>query len=153
MAGEGGSGWAGPIRPDGLSPGVGTSLEREWAAMTIPRVTLERAVLLSPDPLARAAAQAVTDRMQQWMLNQPWAVRVSFAREALNGDERDQMIWMLRQPDAVRMSFLEEVVEAGGVPADEKDQTSWMLRQSDPVRATYLREVLHVDPDSGQRLH
>jgi hypothetical protein len=121
--------------------------------MTLPRVSLERAVLLSPDPLARAAAQTVDDPTQVWMLNQPWSVRVSFAREALNGDEHDQMIWMLRQADEVRMSFLEDVVEAGGVPPEEKDQTAWMLRQSDPVRASYLREVLHVDPDSGEHLH
>jgi hypothetical protein len=120
--------------------------------MTIPKVSLERAVLMSPDPLARAAASTVSDPTQAWMLNQPWSVRVSFAREALDGDDQDQMIWMLRQADEVRLSYIEEVVEAGGVPAEEKDQTAWMLRQSDAVRATYMREVLHVDPDSGEKL-
>jgi hypothetical protein len=121
--------------------------------MTLPRVSLETAVLLSPDPLARAAAQTVDDPTQVWMLNQPWSVRVSFAREALDGDDRDQMIWMLRQPDEVRMSFLEEVVDTGGVPSEDRDQTAWMLRQSDPVRASFLREVMHADPDSGEALN
>jgi hypothetical protein len=120
--------------------------------MTLPKVSLETAVLLSPDPLARAAASTLDDPAQIWMLNQPWSVRVSFAREALEGDDRAQAIWMLRQPDAVRHSFLREVVDAGGVPPEECDQTRWMLRQPDPVRASFLREVMHVDPDSGQAL-
>jgi hypothetical protein len=109
-------------------------------------MSLESAVLLSPDPVARAAALVVTEPSERWMLCQSWSVRVSFAREAMNGDERDQMIWMLRQSDDVRRSYMREVLEGGGVPAEEKDQACWMLRQATAVRESFVREVLHADP-------
>jgi hypothetical protein len=73
---------------------------------------IQQAVLLSPDPVARAAALLVKDRRERWMLCQPRAVRASFAPEALDGGERAQMVWMLRQPDPVRESYLREVLHA-----------------------------------------
>lgn len=111
--------------------------------MTIPKLMVERAALLSPDPVARAAARVASDPAERWMLGQPRAVRASFVQEAWEGDDRDQMIWMLRQGDDVRESYVREVVQAGGLPPEERDQTVWMLRQSAPVRESYIREVLH----------
>ena len=114
--------------------------------MTVPKLMLEHAVLLSPDPVARAAALVATDSAERWMLNQPRPVRASFVQQAWEGDDRDQMIWMLRQPDEVRESYVREVVQAGGVPADERDQVVWMLTQADSVRESYIRQVLHGPP-------
>jgi hypothetical protein len=112
--------------------------------VTIQKVSIEQAVLLSPDPIARAAARMVTEPAEHWMLCQPRRVRLSFVREAMDGSERDQMIWMLRQSDRIRESYVREVVEGGGVSDEEKDQTIWMLRQSKAVRQSYLRDVLHA---------
>jgi hypothetical protein len=114
--------------------------------MTLPKLMVEQAVLLSPDPVARAAALMANDPAERWMLSQPRSVRASFVHEAWDGDDRAQMIWMLRQSDQVRESYVREVVEAGGVPADDRDQTVWMLRQPDAVRESFLRDVLHAPP-------
>jgi hypothetical protein len=106
---------------------------------------LQQAVLLSPDAVARAASRLVRDRSERWMLCQPYAVRASYARHALGGGEREQMIWMLRQPDSVRASYSREVVEPATADADVVGlQTIWMLRQPDAVRESYLREVLQA---------
>jgi hypothetical protein len=119
--------------------------------MTVPKLMLEQAVLLSPDPVARAAALVSNDPAERWMLNQPRSVRASFVQEAWAGDDRDQMIWMLRQSGEVRESYVREVVQAGGVPADERDQVVWMLTQPEPVRESYLRDVLHAPPPAAGR--
>ena len=106
---------------------------------------LQQAVLLSPDPVARAASLLVRDRSERWMLCQPHAVRASYARHALGGGEREQMIWMLRQPEWVRASYSREVVEPATTDGDVVGlQTIWMLRQPDAVRESYLREVLQA---------
>jgi hypothetical protein len=71
-----------------------------------------RALLLSPGPVARAAA---------WM--------------APTAEER----WMLGQSREVRRSYVEEVVDR---PEDGNAQERWMLGQADDVRTSYVREVL-----------
>jgi hypothetical protein len=71
-----------------------------------------RALLLSPGPVARAAA-----------------------RMAQTPEER----WMLCQSREVRRSYVEHVVDR---PDDENAQERWMLGQSDGVRMSYVREVL-----------
>lgn len=74
---------------------------------------IERAVLLAPDRVARAAATRAPTPEERWMLRQPRAVRVSFVREVLvpDGNPNAEEIWMLRQPDAVRDSYVREVLE------------------------------------------
>jgi hypothetical protein len=119
--------------------------------MTVPKLMLEHAVLLSPDPVARAAALVANDPAERWMLSQPRSVRASFVQEAWEGDDRAQMIWMLRQSDEVRESYVREVVRAGGVPADERDQVVWMLTQPESVRESYVRDVLHAPPAAAGR--
>ncbi|MEA2251200.1 MAG: hypothetical protein QOI62_565 [Solirubrobacteraceae bacterium] len=73
----------------------------------------ERIVLLAPGPLARAAARLTRDPQQRWMLNQPSAVRRSYADEVLGRPDADRLgeIWMLRQDDTVRESYVREVLE------------------------------------------
>jgi hypothetical protein len=53
------------------------------------------------------------------MLGQSLALRRSFVRDVLDGDdstpvERRQEIWMLRQSRAVRESYVHDVLEPGG---------------------------------------
>lgn len=76
---------------------------------------LQRAVLLAPDALARAAAGRARLPEERWLLRQPRSVRASYLREVLDrrGRPRAEEAWMLRQPDPVRTSYLAEVVEAG----------------------------------------
>ena len=74
-----------------------------------------RALLLSPGPVARAAALA-----------------------AKTAEER----WMLCQRREVRRSYVEQVVDR---PEDENAQERWMLHQADDVRRSYVREVLDAD--------
>ena len=71
---------------------------------------LERRALLAPDRVARALSSRAPDARGRWMLKQPRYVRASFAREALDGDDRALEIWMLRQADAVRESYVREVL-------------------------------------------
>lgn len=75
-------------------------------------MSLDRQILTGPDWLARAAASAVTDPRQRWMLRQPRAVRRSYADEVLGrpGEDRLAEAWMLMQPDAVRLSYVDEVL-------------------------------------------
>lgn len=77
-------------------------------------MAIERAVLMGPDWVARAAASAVPDPRQRWMLRQPRAVRRSYAEECLGrpGEERLAEAWMLLQPDRVRISYVDEVLNA-----------------------------------------
>lgn len=62
--------------------------------------------------MARAAASAVTDPRQRWMLRQPRVVRRSYAREVHGrpDEERRAEAWMLLQDDAVRRSYVREVL-------------------------------------------
>jgi hypothetical protein len=75
---------------------------------------LQRAVLLGPAAVARAAAGRARLAEERWLLRQPRPVRASYVREVLDrpGRPRAQEAWMLRQPDPVRESYLAEVVEA-----------------------------------------
>jgi hypothetical protein len=77
---------------------------------------MERAVLLAPDPVARAAARRARRPEQSWMLRQPRPVRGSFARAVRGASDarRAQEIWLLRQTDAVRESYVREVLGADG---------------------------------------
>lgn len=74
--------------------------------------SLDRQILMGPDWVARAAASAVKDCRQRWMLRQPRAVRRSYAEECLGrpGEDRLAEAWMLLQPDAVRLSYVDEVL-------------------------------------------
>lgn len=80
----------------------------------MPQPRFERAVLLSPDAVARQAARLADDAEVRWVLLQPRAVRRSFVAEVLPADERRELreqIWMLRQDEATRESFVREVLE------------------------------------------
>jgi hypothetical protein len=101
----------------------------------------ERSILTAPGPVARAAAHAVREPQQRWMLTQPRDVRRDFAEQVFGREdaERCQEVWMLRQPQALRESFIEHVL-LHEEPAPR--QAIWMLRQTDKVRESYVREVL-----------
>ena len=73
---------------------------------------LERALLVAPDRVARAAAPRAGRPEERWLLLQPRAVRESYARQVLGASEhvRAREIWMLRQPDRVRESYVREVL-------------------------------------------
>lgn len=73
---------------------------------------LERAVLLAPDRVARAAAARAARPEERWMLLQPRAVRESYVRQVLAARDhrRAREIWMLRQPDPVRESYVRDVL-------------------------------------------
>ena len=75
---------------------------------------VERSVLLAPDLVASAAANATNDPQAKWLLGQPRPVRESYVNEVLDqeGDpELRATAWLLRQPDEVRQSYLREVVD------------------------------------------
>ncbi len=73
---------------------------------------LERAFLLSPNRVARAAAGRAVRPEERWMLRQPRAVRESYVHEVLPDPdpERAQAAWLLRQPDGVRESYVRDVL-------------------------------------------
>jgi hypothetical protein len=71
-------------------------------------------VLLGPAPLRRAAATRALFAEEAWMLRQPRAVRLSYARQVLDSGGDPEVlaeIWMLRQPQAVRESYIRDVLE------------------------------------------
>jgi hypothetical protein len=76
--------------------------------------SLERAVLIAPDLVARAASHATEVPEQRWLLRQPRAVRCSFAEEVADrrDDARAAERWMLLQSEAVRTSFVRDVLDA-----------------------------------------
>ena len=73
----------------------------------------QRALLLAPDSVSRAAAARAVRPEERWLLCQPRAVRQSFARHVLRArdEEAAQQIWMLRQAAEVRESYIREVLE------------------------------------------
>jgi hypothetical protein len=75
---------------------------------------IERAVLMGPDAIARAAARTVDQPEQRWMLRQPRAVRCSFLEQVIDrpGDPNAAERWMLLQADSVRRSYVTEVLDA-----------------------------------------
>lgn len=79
-----------------------------------PPPSLQKAVLLAPDAVARAAARTVDEAEERWMLTQPRAVRRSYVDDVLGSDHpHAEEIWMLRQPDDVRLSYVREVLDSG----------------------------------------
>jgi hypothetical protein len=75
--------------------------------------TIQRSVLLAPDPIARVASWYVTGPEERWLLQQSRRVRRSYARAAFGrDDERARMIWMLGQPDDVRDSYVRDVLQS-----------------------------------------
>lgn len=74
---------------------------------------VERAVLLGPDRVARAAAARARRPEERWMLRQPRAVRRSYVHDVLGGGDptRAEAAWLLRQPEPVRESYVREVLE------------------------------------------
>ena len=76
----------------------------------VPRI--DKAVLLGPAALARAAATRATEPEERWLLRQPRSVRVSYVRKVLDNEEEPnaEEIWMLRQSKAVRESYIREVL-------------------------------------------
>ena len=70
-----------------------------------------RAVLLSPDLMARALAARERDPQRRWLLRRPRHVRRSFVREVLeNGGDEER--WMLLQDAETRESYVAEVIDA-----------------------------------------
>ena len=78
-----------------------------------PNSFLERAVLLAPDRVVRAAVRRAARPEERWILGQPRATRESYARQVLPAADRDraEQVWMLRQSDGVRESYIREVLE------------------------------------------
>ena len=101
------------------------------------RRQVEKAVILAPDAVARAAAAYAALPEEDWMLRQPRGVRRSYWREVIcRGDHpRDREIWMLRQPEAVRESYIAEVLEPGppeGTSGHAADPTPDSLPAHEP---------------------
>ncbi len=82
-------------------------------ALRLPRA--DKAVLLAPAALARAAALAASQPEERWLLRQPRRVRASYVTDVLEaeGDPNAEEIWMLRRSKAVRESYIREVLRAG----------------------------------------
>lgn len=88
----------------------------------------ERAMLVAPDRVARAAATVMVDARQRWILRQPREVRRSFALEVITrggGDPIAQERWMLLQDDRVRHSYVREVLDGPPRTATRDDAPRW----------------------------
>jgi hypothetical protein len=110
----------------------------------------QRAVLLAPDLVARAARSTASGYSTRWMLGQPRRVRSSYVAEVLEHEpgvaqDRAQQAWMLGQPDEVRRSYLEEVLRKGDEPPSPA--VVWMLGQPQAVRHSYREQVMDA-PDT-----
>ena len=75
---------------------------------------MDKAVLLGPAPMARAAALAAKRPEERWLLRQPRQVRVSYVKHVIEApeDPHAEEIWMLRRAKAVRESYIHEVLRA-----------------------------------------
>jgi hypothetical protein len=73
-----------------------------------------RAVLLAPDPVARAAAFVVQAPEERWMLCQSRDVRRAYVVEVVDRpeDPNAQERWMLTQAEDARMSYVREVLDS-----------------------------------------
>jgi len=82
--------------------------------MALGHSSLDKAVLQSPDAVARAAASRTQDPEKRWLLRQARAVRTSYARNVLDGSGQPNAdeIWMLRQSKHVRERYIREVLGA-----------------------------------------
>ena len=76
---------------------------------------MDKAVLLGPAALARAAAMRDCRPEERWLLRQPRSVRASYVKNVLDAeaDPNAEEIWMLRQPKTVRESYIREVLTGG----------------------------------------
>ena len=92
-----------------------------------------RAVLTSPDFVARGLAAAEQDPQRRWILRRPRSVRRSFVKDVIDR-AGDQERWMLLQDDETRHSYVEEV---GG-----DREANWLLRQPRAVRESYVADVI-----------
>jgi hypothetical protein len=81
---------------------------------------MDKAVLLGPTALTRAAAMAAREPEERWLLRQPRRVRTSYVSAVLDaeGKPNAEEIWMLRQSKGVRESYIREVLEAGSAGAE-----------------------------------
>ena len=77
---------------------------------------MDKAVLLGPAPLARAAALAAKQPEERWLLRQPRPVRASYVKDVIEApeDPHAEEIWMLRRAKAVRESYIRDVLRADG---------------------------------------
>ena len=75
---------------------------------------MDKAVLLGPAALARAAARAASKPEERWLLRQPRRVRASYVKKVLDAEDEPnaEEIWMLRQAKAVRESYIREVLRS-----------------------------------------
>ena len=83
-------------------------------ALGFPR--MDKAVLLGPTALTKAAALAARQPEERWLLRQPRRVRAGYVTEVIDAPEEPnaEEIWMLRQAKAVRKSYIREVLRADG---------------------------------------
>ncbi len=102
---------------------------------------VEKAMILAPDRVARAAAGYAVRPEEAWMLRQPRAVRRTYWHDVMgHGDrQRGREIWMLRQPEAVRESYIAEVLEPGP-PEGTSGHTA------DPAPNTLLAQEREPEP-------
>jgi hypothetical protein len=95
-----------------------------------------RAVLSSPDLVARGLAARERDPQRRWILRRPRDVRRDFVEAVIDTGTSEER-WMLLQDDETRRSYVDEVLDP------EKDrQEIWLLRQPRKVRESYVAEVL-----------
>jgi hypothetical protein len=88
----------------------------------------ERAMLVAPDRIARAAATVMLDASQRWILRQPRAIRQSFVAEVITrggGDPIAQERWMLMQDDGVRHSYVRDVLDTAPRSDIRDDEPRW----------------------------
>jgi hypothetical protein len=105
------------------------------------RRQVEKAMILAPDAVARAAASYSALPEEGWMLRQPRVVRRTYWSDVMrHGDrQRAREIWMLRQPEAVRESYIAEVLEPG-----PPEGTSG--HAADPAPDSFLAAEPEADP-------
>jgi hypothetical protein len=105
------------------------------------RRQVEKAMILAPDAVARAAASYSARPEEGWILRQPRAVRRAYWSDVMrHGDrQRDREIWMLRQPESVRESYIAEVLEPG--PPEGTSGHS-----ADPAPDSFLAQEPQTDP-------
>jgi hypothetical protein len=99
-----------------------------------------RAVLSSPDFVARNLAGVERDAQRRWMLRRPRTVRRSYVSAVIDG-AGDEERWMLLQDDETRASYVTDVLSH----EDEPDrQAIWLLGQSRAVRESYVADVIDL---------
>jgi hypothetical protein len=97
-----------------------------------------RAILSSPNVVARGLAGLEQDLQRRWMLRRPRAIRRSYVETVVDAGG-DQERWMLLQDDETRHSYVREVLER---EPDPDRQAIWLLGQPQSVRDSYIADVL-----------